>query len=109
MLCKNQTFLGRILKDEQTLSECNIDSGSTVHLVKGKSAAASGGATGASASTGVGAGAGAGAGAGLGAGAGAGANPFMAGSGMAGMGGMGPMGGGFPGMYSGGGMPPMNP
>jgi hypothetical protein len=51
-------FKGKILKDEQTLAECNVDNASTVHLVKGKTAAASGSA-GAGASTGVGTGAGA--------------------------------------------------
>ena len=35
---------GRILKDEQTLNEYSITDACTVHLVKGKTAAASGGA-----------------------------------------------------------------
>lgn len=86
-------------------------------MVKGKSTAASGGAT--SASAGLGAGASTGAGATTGA-AGAGASPFMAGPGMGGLGGfpgmqpgMGGMGG-FPGMHAGGGPSgmggmPMNP
>ena len=34
---------GRILKDEQTLKEYNITDEGTVHLVKGKTAAAAGG------------------------------------------------------------------
>ena len=41
---------GKILKDEQNISEYKITDGLTVHLVKGKSAAPSGGAGG-SAST----------------------------------------------------------
>lgn len=84
-------FKGKILKDELTIEDFKITDGLTIHLVKGKTAAAasSGGAdipasTSADASgAGVGAGAGAAAG-GLGAG-GAGANPF---AGMGGMGGM---------------------
>ena len=40
----NFVELGRILKDEQTLNEYNITDSQTVHLVKGKTAAASGGA-----------------------------------------------------------------
>ena len=36
--------LGRILKDEQTLKDYNITDGQTVHLVKGKTASAAGGA-----------------------------------------------------------------
>lgn len=39
----NDNFLiGKILKDENTLEEYKIEDGVTVHLVKGKSAAASG-------------------------------------------------------------------
>ncbi len=37
-------FKGKILKDEMTLDEYKIVDGLTVHMVKGKSAAASGGA-----------------------------------------------------------------
>ena len=84
--------LGRILKDEQTLASYEIVDGLTVHLVRGKTAAAAGqpsaaGATGAT-TTAPGA---------TNPGAGTGADP------MAGMGGM----GGMPGMGGMGGMPGM--
>lgn len=42
--------LGKILKDENTLEEYKIEDGVTVHLVKGKSAAASGSTSSASTS-----------------------------------------------------------
>ena len=45
--------LGRILKDEQTVKEYNITDSATVHLVKGKTAAASGGAATTGATTGA--------------------------------------------------------
>jgi len=90
-------FKGKILKDEMTIEDFKITDGLTIHLVKGKTAAAANadkaadvGATasaGGAAAGGLGAGA---AGAGLGAG-GAGANPF---AGMGGMGGMGGAGAG---------------
>ena len=45
--------VGRILKDEQTLKEYNITDACTVHLVKGKTAAAAGGAPTTGATTGA--------------------------------------------------------
>lgn len=44
-------FKGKILKDEMTLEEYKIEDGVVVHLVKGKSAASSGGAPTTSATT----------------------------------------------------------
>lgn len=91
-------FKGKILKDELTIEDFKITDGLTIHLVKGKTAAASGATsaevpassgttTEASAASGTGA-----ASAGLAAG-GPGANPFAGMGGLGGMGGMGPMGG----------------
>ena len=89
-------FKGKILKDPENISTYKMESGVTVHLVKGAGSAAptTGPSTGASATGSNPAGAGA---------AGAGANPFMGagmGGGMPGMG----MGGGMPNMMAGGGM-----
>lgn len=108
-LCKDKTqleaanqrliFKGRILKDENTVASYEITDGLTVHLVRGKTAAAAGGAqpTAPTASSGVGTGADPM--------AGMGANPM---GGMPpGMGGMGGMGGMPPGMGGMGGMPGM--
>ena len=98
-------FKGKILKDELTLEDFKITDGLTIHLVKGKTAAAASDSTGAggaslpASGTGPAGGSPAGGMPGMAAG-GAGANPF---AGMQGMGGMGGMGGGM-----GGGMPNMN-
>ncbi len=94
------------MKDEQTVASYEITDGLTVHLVRGKSAQAAGGAQNPGAATAnAGASTGANTGAdpmaGLG---GAGANPMGGMGGMGGMPGMGMPGMGMPGM---GGMPNM--
>ena len=85
-------YLGRILKDEQTLESYEITDGLTVHLVKGKTAAAAGQPSAAGASTTA-----------TPSSAGTGADPMAGLGGMGGMGGMGMPGMGMPGM----GMPGM--
>ena len=98
--------LGRILKDEQTIESYEIQDGLTVHLVKGKTAAAGGqpsaGAGASTAQSSAGASGAGGAGA-SGAGGATGADPMAGLGGMGGMPGMGMPGMGMPGM----GMPGM--